>query len=75
MWTILPFPLITRFNPGAMLDDIVVENMELQFRQRMRQKPSSATLPKHQPQDEIGVIAVAPETDLGQFLRIWDAKQ
>ena len=53
-------PIDYAVQSGAMLDDIVVENMELQFRQRMRQEPSSATLPKHQPQDEIGVIAVAP---------------
>lgn len=53
-------PIDYAVQSGATLDDIVVENMELQFRRRPQVEASSATPPKHQTPEAYGVIAVAP---------------
>ena len=52
-------PIDYAVRSGATLDDIVIENMELQFRRRPRQE-ISAPPPKHQRPGSYGVIAVAP---------------
>ena len=51
-------PLDYAIQSGATLDDIVVENMTLQYQRRARQAPSSAP-PKHQKPAAYGTIAVA----------------
>jgi len=53
-------PIDYALQSGATLDDIVIENMELQFRRRPWQETSSAAPPKHQTAEACGVIAVAP---------------
>ncbi len=53
-------PIDYAVQSGATLDDIVIENMELQFRRRPRQEISSAASPTHQRPGSYGVIAVAP---------------
>ncbi|MCY4536688.1 MAG: DAK2 domain-containing protein [Chloroflexi bacterium] len=53
-------PIDYAVQSGATLDDIVIENMELQFQRRPRQVPSSATLPIQLIPNAYGVIAVAP---------------
>ncbi|MCY4073308.1 MAG: DAK2 domain-containing protein [Chloroflexi bacterium] len=53
-------PIDYAVQSGAILDDIVIENMELQFRRRPGQETSSAAAPKHQAAEAYGVIAVAP---------------
>ena len=52
-------PIDYAVRAGATLDDIVIENMELQFRRRPRQK-ISAPPTTHQIARAYGVIAVAP---------------
>ncbi len=52
-------PIDYAVRSGATLDDIVIENMELQFRRRPRQE-ISAPPTKHQTARAYGVIAVAP---------------
>lgn len=53
-------PIDYAVQSGATLDDIVIENMELQFRRRPRQETSPAAAPAHQTPGSYGVIAVVP---------------
>ncbi|MDE2819338.1 MAG: DAK2 domain-containing protein [Chloroflexota bacterium] len=53
-------PIDYAVQSGATLDDIVVENMELQFQRRPRRETSFAATPKHRVREAYGVIAVAP---------------
>ncbi|MCY4017931.1 MAG: DAK2 domain-containing protein [Chloroflexi bacterium] len=53
-------PINYAVQSGATLDDVVIENMELQFRRRPPRGASSTAAQKHQTSDAYGVIAVAP---------------
>lgn len=53
-------PIDYAIQSGARLDDIVVENMELQFQRRWKQESMPVAQPEQRARNDIGVIAVAP---------------
>lgn len=57
-------PIDYALQSGATLDDIVIENMELQFRRLSRQEISSALAPTDRTTETYCVIAVAPGAGL-----------
>lgn len=57
-------PIDYALRSGAILDDIVIENMELQSRRRRQREPAPAELPQHRSSEAWAVIAVAPGAGL-----------